>query len=234
MISPSACDERESWIKHVRIRREQLKNWFAKIVYETIHRSRQREPLLLVRVFGPSSLLCSCNVNNNNAISVHALLHYVLSVFARRTMDLPATRASCLFPPNLGKCARIQKTNNETATAAVKGIACAEFSFFGGIDCIRHTWSDTSMCSWNELASNEISKMRSRRNRFPDCMGPCVYQLEFMKRRYEPIAHRRFSATCAVECIEIVKGKFSEFISIVRALIAIRLLNLTSLSFHTW
>lgn len=51
MIYPSASDEREVWIKHVRIRREQLKNWIAKIVCETIHRSRQREPLLLVRVW---------------------------------------------------------------------------------------------------------------------------------------------------------------------------------------
>lgn len=65
-------------------------------------------------VLGPSSLLYSCDTTNNASeyTTRNALLHYVLSTFARRTTDLPTTRAHlAIFPQDVVRTR--ENTNNK-------------------------------------------------------------------------------------------------------------------------
>lgn len=181
-------------------------------------------------VLCPSSLLCSCIAQTPPAlVSEHtkrdALLHYELYVFAERTTNSPATRA------HRQSFSRNRKTRQNTKDEAngVKHCASTDFS-----SDWRHRMHSAHVRRYRHVLCRHWKKFE---NAFAENWLPGGKSHVFTNRntdcRHEPNTFFRFSMTCALAHIPVDEGKHSALISTVRISIAIGLLNLTSLSFHT-
>lgn len=188
-------------------------------------------------VFYPSFFLLCALCTRSMATATHqhtkqnALLHYVLSVerqICRRRAHLT------IFLQKWRNTPKLQKIKQQDDG---KHWTCFEFSafHFGITKCIRYTRETVLACAF--CAKEENSKMRLKENRSSRRVFTPIEMYE-MPVRTEPTICRCFFSfgDMRLSAHSNRPGEefsLSSFWLYTRALMTLRLLNLTSLSFHT-